>query len=228
MNKQDKTDLLVAEYEVSITEFYDKFVGLHNVSLDSWYHIESENIRIMANLLNVPQNLLTAIVAVTSPLCRWNNNIQWACDIVRHKQGDKDANPFQGIKGNAYKAFELYDLWANSGNFTDENAEKYLKVKTGCFYHNLLYPSQSLKFTVDVWMFRIAIREWQSPTNSFKLSTLEQSAIRQAYANVYAKLGLHSVGVMPHQLQAALWVKIKDVNIARQWFVDFESIDRFV
>lgn len=226
--RQIELENLTKVYAENIREFIHEYVTLSELVVENWYTIEHENIKVMAKMLGIPQGLLTAMVAVTSPLCKWQHNVQWAVDIVKHCQGDKSVRLYQGIKGNGDKAVNMYNLWLESGKFTDNDAQKWLRDKTYAFYTNLLYPDTSLLFTVDVWMLRLGNKEWQSATNSYKLRKIEVDAMRNAYLQVWAENDYASVGIMPHMLQSLLWVKIKSTKVASQWLVDFTDIVRFV
>ena len=225
--KQQKEHNNAVKFASDIVEFTRKHVPMATMKKEVWYQTEHGNIKKFAELLGVPQNLLTAMVAVTSPLQKWEQNVSWAVDIVRYCQGE-DVNIKQGIARNANTAIDMYNIWVDTGEFTDEIADGFLGVKTGAFYHNLLYPTTSLRFTVDVWMNRIALKEWQSPTNTFKVSAGDKRSIANAYMMAWRELELDTVGVMPHMFQAALWLAIKQAKIASQWLTDFDSVERFV
>lgn len=218
---------LVADYEQNIVEFYNRFLTISDLQSENWYHLENENIANFAHVFNVPVNLFCGMVAVTSPLKKWQENIKWVCEIIKWCQGDTNAKVYSGIKGNANKAIRLYNDW-QSGNFSDENVNRVTGDKTQAFFHNLLYPDTSLRFTVDVWMLRIVNREWQSATNVYKVNKLQIDAARHAYLNVWAKLNLAQLGVMPHMFQAACWINIKKTSVACQWLTDFDKVERFV
>lgn len=222
-SKAKKEQLLQASYEKRMIEFVNEFLTVDEVKAENWYNVESENLQNLANALNVDHMLFCAIVAVLSPLTNWRHNIKWAVEATKFFLGDKEANPYQGMNTSLSKAEKLFEAWQND-SLTLEFIDNLTGIKTGAFFHNLYDPKNSLDFTIDVWMFRIAMKQWQSATNSFKTTASHKRAIHKAYKKVWASLDLHKYGIMPHNLQAAMWIKIKDAKIAAQWLQDFDSV----
>lgn len=233
--KEVKLQKLSQAYAKRINQFIALHVTLDEIKNENWYQIAHNEIVSVSRSLSVPVNLMCGIVAVLSPLVPWDRNISWAIDVVKFCQG-QDSNPYQGMYTNLGKALWLYWQWQESGTISDATIESELSTKTGNFFHNLLYPESSQKFTIDVWMFRVALGLWHDATNVFfqtplktglKLGKIHRDAIAIAYDKVYNDLQLSKHNVASWQLQAILWLKIKDDKIASKWFTDFNEVSRF-
>lgn len=188
---------------------------------------EHENIKALANELNVNFITLCGMVAVTSPMKRWSENIAFVKAIVTNLQAGKKVVKESGMIRTANYARIIYNETNNLPDCTVEHMLTFngFADKTTAFFVNLYQPTNKTMLTVDVWMLRVALQQYQQSTNTFKATKMQIDAIRRAYFNAYNSLNLEKWGVVPHQLQAIIWEKIRTFEVMADWFLDFETQD---
>lgn len=237
--KQVNLEFLTSVYEGIITDFVLENVDLESIKNEKWYIIENENIKNIAHELKVPFITFVAMVAVTSPLMKWSLNLEFVTNIIKNIQnGNKDLRESGMIK-NANMARIIYHDTVNMVDCTQDYILHSEKVngkivkrfngfadKTTAFFINLYNPENSEVLTLDVWMIRVCLMQYQQATTSFKSTKLQRDAMRQAYFNVFYSLKLENFDIVPHQFQAAIWVKIKEIETTTTWLLDYKETFR--
>lgn len=225
----------ILRYTQNIVEFCQNFVDSSDLQNESWYEIEHNNIAIAAKTLEIPHMVLTAMVAATSPLVKWQAkngnkpNFECAISIVKDVLGIEHNGRYAGFHRNRENAARILQFWLDNKSIQESD---FLNVKgmlsgkkVTAFYENLMYPKTSVKITIDVWMERLASRLHGGPTNTRKSDAV---AIRDAYLSAYVELKLHTTDISLHMFQSALWLLVKNSAIAALWLMDFNDIERFV
>lgn len=212
----------------NIKTFVENNVTLSDLKNESWYVTEHKNIKVIANTLEVDFMVFCGMVAICSPLVKWEQNISTAKNLVLSQKFGTDDLRVSGFKRNRDKAVELYNAWVNGQITCQDDIYNFVTgPKVTRFFDNLYNPFSSEEITVDVWMIRLALRRWIGATNKLGVSDKIVNEIRDAYATVYNDLDLEKYDIMPHMLQSILWVKIKDKSIAENWLIDFETVTNF-
>lgn len=230
MNKQQQAQYLENYYTGIIEQFVYDFIDLSDMQAENWYQDEHNNILEIAKQYNVPFVVYCAMVAVTSPMKRWTENIEFVGQILTNLQAGKKVVKESGMIRTANYARIIYNTTKdmNEDELTVEfflNNFKGFADKTSAFFVNLYNPTNKDVLTVDVWMLRVGLAQYQQATNTFKVKKAQIDAMRRAYFNVYNSMKLESFGIVPHQLQAIIWTTIRKLETMRQWFLDFNDYE---
>ena len=156
----------------------------------TWYFEASRLAHNFGQLFNIGKQHVSAIIAALSPRVNWDANIDDAKLLL--ETGDEYG--YMALGANVSKA-----LWLRDG----DNPDKVLggrKVRS--FYRNIYRPTTSLDVTLDAWMM-FALDK----TLDYKY--LERKGTYDAISEGF-RIVAGERGIMPHQLQAALWIHVRN------------------
>ncbi len=154
----------------------------------SWYGNANAYARKLAEAHDVPFEYVVGIIAALSPRISWSDNLKGAESIL----ADGEQASTMALGTNVVKA-----LWiANGSDAGDILGGR--KVRS--FWRNISAPYDSLDVTLDGWM----VKALGLPSFHY----LERKGTYDAIAD-----GFHIVaaehGILPHQLQAAVWIQAR-------------------
>lgn len=162
----------------------------------NWYFEINEYCKNLSDIYGIPLIKVAAIMSALSP----NNTVRLNCisleKFLRHN-GNCKVTTFDGQKRKALTILNSDD------NITIEEVKKILgankdsALKTKAFFDNIFRPETSQAVTVDLWMIRWA--------------KIEGSLTPKRYRDVAQKIKdlAQELQVLPHQVQAKLWVDIR-------------------
>lgn len=163
----------------------------------SWYRQAHVIVLQMADILGLPPDIVAAVIAIASPGLAWRHNLRQAAKAIQLHQAGLDlvAQPLQIYPNNRARITRV---------LTDLDTGILRGPKTIAFYHNLAHPEQADHVTIDRHAARIWLAgpDWPKEVTGslyFKAGTYQAAAAdyRQAAS---------TIGVLPHELQAATWV----------------------
>jgi len=162
----------------------------------NWYFEVNDYCKTLSDVYSIPLIKVAGIMSALSP----NNTVRLNCisleKFLRYK-GNCKVSTFNSQKN---KALTIYN---GNDNITVEEVKDILGVKkdgglkTKAFFDNIFRPESSQEVTVDLWMCRWA--------------KIEGSLTPKRYKNVAKKIKdmAKEIGVLPHMLQAKIWVDIR-------------------
>jgi hypothetical protein len=159
-----------------------------------WYSVQREVIRALAASHYMPFGKVAAVMAALSPMTRWTENVAGCIRILRAFEQGEDAAPRNCtlIYRNAEKAWAiLHDA--------DPHVLFTKSPKVTAFWLNLCGDEQAV--TIDTWMLR-AVGEDKLAANGCHVAAYRRivDAVKDA---------AESVGEVPAQFQAIVWVQIR-------------------
>ena len=165
-----------------------------------WYHdAQAAILRRVALPTGMDPVRAIGLTAALSPGCSWNQNLYAAAWLA---ETPSERLPLVAYKSNVRKALRIYH---------GEDPAKVLgEKKVAAFFDNLLSPWTSQKVTIDRHAIRVALGKSLSPDDAGKLVDDRVNAyaeFSEAYARVAAEVGL-----LPSQVQAAVWVHYRNKN----------------
>lgn len=161
----------------------------------NWYFEINDYCKTLSEVYNVPLIKVTGIMSALSP----NNTVRLNCisleRFLRYK-GNCKVTTFNKQKE---KALTIYN---SSDNITIEEVKAILGKKNGglktkAFFDNIYRPETSQDVTIDLWMIRWA--KMDGFITAKKYRTIADKVKTMA----------NEIGVLPHQLQAKIWVDIR-------------------
>jgi hypothetical protein len=157
----------------------------------AWYAKANGEARAMANDHGLGTWETAAIIAVLSPRCSWENNLDDARLLLEHGED----NGFFAFESNVVKA-----LWIIEGVDPDSVLGG-RKVRS--FWQNIADPYGSLDVTLDSWMGRaLGVPATGSHAEQ---GYLDRAGVYDAISEGFRQVA-EDHGVMPNQLQAAIWL----------------------
>lgn len=139
----------------------------------------------------------SAVIAALSPRLRWEWNVQDAHRAL--VLGDRYSG-FRALGASILKAGRI----ADGGD--PETVLGGRKVRS--FYRNILHPTTSLDVTIDVWFLRHVVpRDYLDHYSQWAHFT-ERLGVYDAVADAIRRVA-DGFGVLPSQLQAALWIQAR-------------------
>lgn len=141
-----------------------------------------------------PVTVVAAVIAALSPSVAWRRNVEQAAqvlDAVRRgwTPAQVGLTAYPACKGRAFAIAQTGDVGLLAG------------PKTSAFFANIAYPDQPGPVTID----RHALRIWLGMDGSGAV-TCSRSTYYRAVSDYIA--AAESVGVLPHELQAATWLTL--------------------
>ncbi len=155
-----------------------------------WYQLAHGLSHRWAQEHKLPFDYVAGIIAALSPRTQWEVNLADAKSIL--EDGEQASTAAFGP--NVVKA-----LWILDG--TDPESELGGR-KVRSFYRNIADPYGSLDVTLDTWMASIL---------GFKWKFLERKGTYDAISEAF-RIVAERHCVLPHQLQAALWIGANGKN----------------
>jgi len=149
-----------------------------------WYQLAHGLSHRWAAEHRLPFDYVAGIIAALSPRIQWEVNLADAKSILT----DGEQASTAAFDPNVVKA-----LWILDG--TDPESELGGR-KVRSFYRNIADPYASLDVTLDTWMTRVLGMEWKF---------LQRKGVYDAISAAF-RIVADRHCVLPHQLQAALWI----------------------
>jgi hypothetical protein len=158
------------------------------IGLDWYWHAHKEA-RSLGQRVGMPTEAVAAVIAVLSPRCSWENNL----DDARLMLDDGLDNGFFAFNANVAKA-----AWILEG----VDASSVLGGrKVRAFWRNIANPEGSLDVTLDTHMSDLL----DLPNDKY----LQRAGVYDAISAAF-RIVAEEHAILPHQLQAALWVQKRD------------------
>lgn len=162
----------------------------------NWYFEINDYCQTLSDVYNVPLIKVAGIMSALSP----NNTVRMNCVSLEKflkTQGNCKVTTFNGQKRKALTILESDD------NITVEEVKNILSpdknngLKTKAFFDNIYRPETSQEVTIDLWMIRWA--------------KIEGALTAKRYRDTAQKVKdlAKEIGVLPHMLQAKIWVDIR-------------------
>ena len=154
----------------------------------AWYERANSYALKLSDKHNVPYAHVAGIIAALSPLVSWEDNLKGAHSILV----DGEQASTMALGSNVVKA-----LWISDGSDPDTILGG-RKVRS--FWLNISQPHNSLDVTLDNHM----VRALGLPSHRY----LERKGVYDAVSDGF-RIVANEHGVMPHQLQAAVWIHVR-------------------
>jgi hypothetical protein len=162
----------------------------------NWYFEINDYCKTLSEVYNVPLIKVAGIMSALSP----NNTVRLNCISLEkflRTNGNCKVTTFDGQKSKALSILNADD------NITVDQVKNILGskkdsgLKTKAFFDNIFRPESSQEVTIDLWMIRWA--------------KIEGSLTPKRYRDTAQKVKdlAKKIGVLPHQLQAKIWVDIR-------------------
>jgi len=175
----------------------------------NWY-LEAHKFALrLASTYGIGVDKAAGVISALSPMITWEQNkidaeiliSGWSAGVYVHDQNR--VHNFSTYSKNVNKAEQIL--------FTDQPVENFFSLKTGPktlhFYLNILHPTKNTGVTID----RHVIAAWEGIKDgsggSRRVTAHQYKKIESGYVSVANK-----VGILPHQLQAIIWVTYKQLN----------------
>jgi len=162
----------------------------------NWYFEINDYCKTLSNVYNVPLIKVAGILSALSPNNTVRSNVISLEKFLR-TNGNCKVTTFDGQKSKALSILNADD------NITIDQVKNILGskkdsgLKTKAFFDNIFRPESSQEVTIDLWMIRWA--------------KIEGSLTPKRYRDTAQKVKdlAKKIGVLPHQLQAKIWVDIR-------------------
>ena len=156
-----------------------------------WYFRVNEYCVTLSETYNVPLIKVAGILSALSPNTTFAHNIKSLEAFLRTK-GNCKVTTYNSQKNKALTILNA------SYNITIDEVKKILGgLKTMAFFDNIVRPETSQDVTIDLWMIRHFGIEGSLTPKRYKDAS-----------NKIKKLA-NSLNLLPHQVQAKLWVDIR-------------------
>jgi hypothetical protein len=157
----------------------------------NWYFDVNDYCKTLSETYNVPLVKVAGILSALSPNTTFAHNIKSLEAFLRTK-GNCKVTTFNSQKNKALTILNSHD------NISIDEVKSILKgLKTQAFFDNIVRPETSQDVTIDLWMIRWA--------------KIEGSLTPKRYNETANKIKdlAKSLNLLPHQVQAKLWVDIR-------------------
>lgn len=162
----------------------------------NWYFEIHDYCKTLSEVYDVPLIKVAGILSALSPNNTVRSNVISLEKFLRTK-GNCKVTTFDGQKRKALTILNADD------NITVDQVKNILGgkkdsgLKTKAFFDNIFRPESSQEVTIDLWMIRWA--------------KIEGSLTPKRYRDTAQKVKdlAKKIGVLPHQLQAQIWVDIR-------------------
>lgn len=162
----------------------------------NWYFEIHDYCTTLSEVYDVPLIKVAGIMSALSPNNTVNSNIKSLEKFLRYK-GNCKVTTFNGQKQKALTIYNSPDNISIDEVKTILGKNKDSGLKTKAFFDNIYRPHTSQEVTIDLWMIR-----WAKIEGSLTLKRYRDTAQK-------VKDLAQEIGVLPHQLQAKLWVDIR-------------------
>ncbi len=184
----------------NVAKWTEKLQTHHWEQGRTWYKHAHQLCKTLSEETKLPLPNVIGVLAALSPQVSWDVNIQSCESIVRHHVID---DGYTGYTTNVAKALQclISDPLSVLGG-----------AKVLAFYYNILDPLTSMEVTIDTHIGRVLF-------DTMTLDKKQISAIFSKKGNVVAQQALQKVAkkkrVLPHVLQASLWVCVRALAQAK-------------
>lgn len=180
--------------ELLIKRYKQATKAQHQGGLD-WYFKANDICYKLAAKYNTTPMKVAGIIAALSPRNKWERNIQDAESVLKHGMKARCCTTHT-FKQKAVDILALPDCLPYAITYILKGP------KITNFFWNIYKPNDSKLVTLDSWAFRAA-----GLSDNPKVK--ERRECTKAYLDVAKEVGLK-----PHQLQAIVWVQIRDEQTA--------------
>lgn len=162
----------------------------------NWYFELNDYCKTLSEHYNIPLIKIAGMLSALSPNNTFRHNIVSLEKFIRHN-GNCKVTTFNGQKNKALKILNSKE------NITIDEVKHILgnkkdsALKTKAFFDNIVRPHISQEVTVDLWMIRWAKIEGSLTPKRYKDTANKIKELAQ------------ELNLLPHQLQAKLWVDIR-------------------
>ena len=168
----------------------------------SWYLTQRNTIENISYVYDKSMMLVTALIAATSPLKSWVENVNIVHDIL--------IDPASPVKHTELIKGKVQAL-LNLGREGQYNSEIMLNILGGrkikSFFTNLYWKYDSSVVTIDRYALCVAINCRENNVKYSGISDRVYSIVERAYMNVANKYH-----VLPSRVQAFCWEKLRREN----------------
>lgn len=169
----------------------------------NWYETANKLASKLGRLYNVTALQAAGVLAALSPLKSWDENMRIAEAYLKN--------------GSAYHTstmmLKAQDIISYKGTLTEEFILTTLNGnKIQNFFLNIAFPKSELGVTIDRHAISIAVGE-SLPNHMLTAITDKQY---EFFADAY-KIAASKVGILPHEMQAATWVKWRKLKEAKKF-----------
>ena len=157
----------------------------------NWYFRVNEYIKTLADMYNVPLIKVAGIMSALSPNNTFASNVK-SLEAFLRTNGNCKVSTYGGQKIKALTILNAPDT------ITIDEVKTILGgLKTQAFFDNMLIPETRQDVTIDLWMIRHF--------------GIEGSLTPKRYKDASNKIKdlAKSLNLLPHQVQAKLWVDIR-------------------
>lgn len=162
----------------------------------NWYYEVNDYCKTLLEVYNIPLIKVSGIMSALSPNNTFRNNVKSLEKFLRNN-GNCKVTTFNIQKQKALKILRSCDKISVDEVKKILGNSKNNSLKTKAFFDNIYRPEKSKEVTIDLWMVRWA--------------KIEGSLTPKKYRQVSTKIKnmADNIGVMPHELQAKIWVDIR-------------------
>lgn len=157
----------------------------------NWYFDVNDYCKTLSEMHNVPLIKVAGIMSALSPNTTFALNIK-SLEAFLKTKGNCKVTTYNGQKNKALTILNSHD------NISIDEIKTILGgLKTQAFFDNIVRPETSQDVTIDLWMIRWA--------------KIEGSLTPKKYRDASNKIKdlAKSLNLLPHQVQAKLWVDIR-------------------
>lgn len=172
------------------TKLLNRFSTVSNAEITEgmeWYQSAHNFALKVSKHLRIPLFKVVGVLSALSPRNKWHRNKVDTIELIKRGKHGKFAT-FNGNRDKALRILESKDI--------NEVRNILNAKKTTSFFNNIMYPTVNSTVTIDAWAYR---------TLDFDAKNKYYRDSEQAYKNAASKLGLR-----PHNLQAILWINIRN------------------
>lgn len=179
----------------NVNDWIDRLQPHHWEQGKTWYKHAHQQCRHLSEDTGTPLENVCGIMSALSPQVSWEVNLT-SCEAVVRDGKINDGYTGYGINvAKAYQCLMSPPLNVLKG------------PKVLAFYHNILDPNNSLDVTVDTHIGRVLY-------DSLTLTRGQQSSLFNKPINSLAQVTIQKYAkkkrVIPHVLQASLWVCVRE------------------
>lgn len=157
----------------------------------NWYFEINDYCRTLSEVYNLPVIKVAGIMSALSVNTTFRLNITSLENFIK-TSGNSKVSTYGSQKQKALKILNSHNEIS-----IDEVKQILGGMKTKAFFDNIVRPHISREVTVDLWMIRWA--DMQGSLTPKKYRDISNKIIELA----------DDIGLMPHQVQAKLWVDIR-------------------
>jgi hypothetical protein len=174
-----------------------------------WYEQANNYACELANKYGLPVEKSAGIISALSPMITWEQNKRDAEVLIQGLTLGIDTS--EQYKVHRFSTYSKNVIKGEQIFYSDQPVVNFFSDKTGpktlSFFLNILRPTEQTRVTID----RHAIAAWQGVKDgtggSRRVTTAQYKKIESDYVSVANKVNL-----LPHQLQAIIWVTYKQLN----------------